>query len=76
MNLDFDTLFERMVDWTSFTPYANANGSPSISLPIGHDEEKDLPIGMQFAANHGEEKLLFELSYQIEEAKPWKRIYG
>lgn len=76
MNLDFETLFERMGDWVCFTPYANTNGSPSISLPIGHDEEKDLPIGMQFAANHGEEKLLFELSYQIEAAQPWRRIYG
>lgn len=76
MNLDFETLFERIEKWACFTPYANANGSPSINLPMGHDEEKDLPIGMQFAANHGEEKLLFELSYQIEEAKPWKKIYG
>ena len=75
MNLDFETIFPRMANWACFTPYSNANGCPSISLPIGHDEEKDLPIGMLFNANHGCEKLLLELSYQLEQAQPWKRIY-
>ncbi|MEZ5006629.1 MAG: amidase [Chitinophagales bacterium] len=74
MNLDFEKLFERMQKWAFTTPYFNANGAPSISLPIGHDEKKDLPIGMMFSARYGQEALLFDLAYQLEEAQPWKKI--
>lgn len=74
MNLDFDTLFERIISWTCFTPYGNASGGPSISLPIGFDHKKGLPIGMLFWGNHGQEKLLLELALQIEEAEPWRKI--
>jgi amidase len=74
MNLDFDVMFPRMMEWACFSPYSNATGSPSISLPMGFDESKGLPIGMLFWANHGEDKLLLELALQIEEAKPWRKI--
>lgn len=74
MNLDYIDMFPRMADWAIFSPYANATGGPSITLPLGHDEEKDLPIGMMLCANHGEEKLLLDVSYQLEEAHPWRRI--
>ncbi len=74
MNMDGHELFSRIKEWTCFTPYANANGCPSISLPLGHDAINDLPIGMTFNSNHGTENLLLTLSYQLEEAKPWKII--
>ncbi|MEZ5001963.1 MAG: amidase [Chitinophagales bacterium] len=75
MNLDFDVLFQRMQDWAYTTPFFNANGAPSISLPLGHDDNNDLPIGMLFSANHGQEATLFDLAYQLEAAKPWRKIY-
>lgn len=74
MNLEFDEMFPRMMKWACFSPYSNASGAPSISLPLGFDEEKQLPIGMLFWAKHGEEKLLLELALQLEEAKPWRKI--
>lgn len=74
MNLEFEELFQRMKEWACYTPYSNATGGPSISLPLGHDAENDLPIGMLFWSNHGEEKLLLDLAYQLEEAQPWVRI--
>lgn len=74
MNLEFEEMFPRMADWASFTPYANACGAPAISLPLGHDAQNDLPIGMMFGANHGEDDLLLDLAYQLEEAQPWKKI--
>ena len=74
MNLEFDILFARMQKWAYTTPYFNANGAPSLSLPLGHDELNDLPIGMLFSANHGQEALLFDIAYQLEEAQPWKKI--
>lgn len=74
MNLEFEEMFPRMLKWACFTPYSNATGAPSISLPLGFDEEKQLPIGMLLWAKHGEEKLLLELALQLEEAQPWKKI--
>jgi amidase len=74
MNLDFDTLFDRIINWTCFTPYGNASGGPSISLPLGFDQAKGLPIGMLFWANHGQESLLLDLALQIEETEAWKKI--
>ena len=75
MNLDGHELFGRIKEWTCFTPYANANGAPSISLPLGHDAAKDLPIGMLFSSDHGTENVLLGLSYQLEAARPWNTIY-
>ncbi|MCB1153195.1 amidase [bacterium] len=74
MDLDYDVLFPRIVKWACFSPYANASGGPSISLPLGHDKKTDMPIGMLLWANHGREDLLLDLSYQLEEAHPWRRI--
>jgi amidase len=74
MNLSFDEIFPRIMQWTCFTPYANATGAPSISLPLGFDEAQGLPLGMLFGAKQGEEKLLLELALQIEEAQPWRKI--
>ncbi len=73
-DLPYEEMFDRMVQWACFSPYANAAGAPSISLPLGHDETNDLPIGMMFGAGHGEEALLLDLAYQLEEAQPWRKI--
>lgn len=74
MNLEFKELFDRIISWTCFSPYGNASGGPSISLPLGFDLKKGLPIGLMFWANHGQEKLLLELALQLEEAQPWRKI--
>lgn len=74
MNLEFEQIFDRMGKWASFTPYSNANGCPSISLPLGHVEEENLPIGMMLWADLGEDRLLLELASQIEEERPWRKI--
>lgn len=74
MHHDFEEFLPKLGAWACFTPYANAAGGPSISLPMGHDLKKDLPIGMQFMAKHGEEKILLDIAYQLEEAQPWKKI--
>lgn len=74
MDLPFDTLFPRVQRWVSFTPWANATGAPAISLPLGHDEYTNLPVGTMFGAPLGEERLLLELALQLEEARPWRTI--
>lgn len=70
----FDELFDRLMRYVSFTPLANTSGAPAISLPMG-STENNLPISMQFAANHGCERTLLELAYEIEEASPWRKIH-
>ena len=41
-----------------------------MSLPLGWTTG-GLPVGIQFSAANGAEKLLLELAYEIEAAQPW-----
>jgi amidase len=62
---------------TEFAPFAalqNITGEPAISLPMGTGDN-GLPIGMQFSAGFGEDKVLLELAYELEEVKAWKHIH-
>lgn len=74
--LEFDELFQRIQNYVTFTPIQNIAGAPAISLPMGYTQDYDLPIGMQFSANLGDEKTLIELAYEIESAQPWRKIQG
>ncbi|MDF1821739.1 MAG: amidase [Alcanivoracaceae bacterium] len=69
----FDELFERLRKYVSFTPLNNTAGSPAISLPMGA-AANDLPIGVQLAGAHGGERTLLELAYELEAARPFRRI--
>lgn len=75
-DLPFDVLFPRVEQWACFTPYANATGGPSISLPLGFDGPTNLPVGIMFSADLGNEKLLLELALQLEQASPWRLLSG
>lgn len=66
MNLPYDTLFPRVIEWASFTALANAAGTPSISLPMGHAADTNLPVGMMFTGHFGQERTLLELALQLE----------
>lgn len=70
---DYDQIIARLVDWVAFTPLQNATGDPAISLPLGQSET-GLPIGMMFASTVGQEARLLELAYELEQARPWRRI--
>ena len=72
-NLPFDELIDRLTRYVSFTPANNASGGPAISLPMG-ETDNDLPIGIQFSAAHGDERILLEIAFELEEANPWRRI--
>lgn len=64
----FEQIFS---EFASFTPIFNATGQPAISLPLYHSD-MGLPIGVQFAAPHGDDATLFQLAGQLEQAMPWK----
>ncbi|MEO5714360.1 MAG: amidase [Luteolibacter sp.] len=70
---DFDRLFDRLLNYVNFTPFNNAAGTPAISLPMGATPQ-GLPIAVHFSARHGAERTLLEIAYELEEARPWRRI--
>ena len=74
MKLPFDELFPRVEDWVGFTPLANATGEPSISLPLGHDDVTNLPVGVMFTSAVGSDRLLLELALDLEAASPFRLI--
>ncbi|MDH6245019.1 amidase [Mycobacterium sp. OTB74] len=70
---DYDQIMSRLIDWVGFTPLQNASGTPAISLPLAQSAE-GLPVGMMFGAAAGQEALLLELAYELEQAIGWPRI--
>jgi amidase len=73
-DLPYEVLMERLEQWVSFTPLANATGMPSLSLPLGHDAGTGLPVGVLFTASGGQDALLLELGLQLEEARPFRSL--
>ena len=67
----FDELVSRIGGYADYTVLHNIVGAPAMSLPI-HWTADGLPIGLQFAARIGDERTLFELAYELEEAEPWR----
>ncbi len=65
-----DEHFKRLGDFTGFTLIANATGQPGISLPL-HWNDDNLPIGVHFTGQYGDEATLLSLAAQLEEAQPW-----
>ncbi|MGO1165437.1 MAG: amidase [Janibacter sp.] len=72
-DLDFETHFGRLPPYVGFTPLHNANGQPSISLPLGKTDD-GRPIGVMISARRGHERLLLELAFELEAAAPFARL--
>jgi len=62
---------EVIARYVGYTSLMNAAGAPAISVPLGMSAD-GLPIGVHFAAAKGQDALLLELAYQLEEAAPWR----
>jgi amidase len=67
--------FLPLFDYVPFTAFQNVTGQPAVNLPLFWNTE-GLPIGVQFAAPFGDEKTLFQLARQLEEAAPWWDHYA
>jgi amidase len=70
---DYRQLIDRLIDWVAFTPLQNVTGDPAISLPLAQSAD-GMPVGMMLGADIGQEALLLELAFELEEARPWARI--
>ncbi len=66
-----DSIIDKAVRQTPFTPIANMTGQPAMSVPLYWGED-GLPHGAQFMAAEGNDRLLFQLAAQLEQAHPWK----
>lgn len=69
-DVPFDTLRERLLHEVGYTLIHNVSGAPAISLPMGWTAS-GLPVGVQFSAANGAEKVLLEIAYEMEAAQPW-----
>lgn len=67
-------LLERIFAWIPFPPIANAAGTPAITLPLGFDEDRNLPVGAMFGAAAGQDALLLQLAVELEQASPWRTL--
>ena len=73
--VEFEEAFDRLVRYVAFTPMNNATGGPAITLPLAQSS-LDLPIGIHFSADHGRERTLLEIGFELEEAMGFARIQG
>ncbi|MEO0398763.1 MAG: amidase [Pseudomonadota bacterium] len=69
-DLDWETMWSRVLSVAPFTQAQNVAGVPAISLPLAQTPG-GLPIGAQFTARSGADEMLLELAYELEEAAPW-----
>lgn len=65
-----EVMAKRLHRYASYTPVHNAAGVPAMSVPLGLSPS-GLPIGSHFASRRGNERMLFELAYELEQSAPW-----
>ncbi|KAL3946915.1 amidase family protein [Lentilactobacillus hilgardii] len=77
-NLDHDQQIQTIYDaWlhgltkTPFTQLANISGEPAISLPT-YVSKQNMPLGIQFEAAKGEDKLLLKLGAYFQDHNQFK----
>ncbi|MGJ8583957.1 MAG: amidase [Marinosulfonomonas sp.] len=59
-----------------FTAPINFAGCPAMSVPLSWSPKLGIPIGSHFIAAEGNDRLLYELAYELEEARPWRNIWA
>ena len=73
--LSYEEIAKRASAFATFLPLFNISGAPTIALPLGF-ATNGMPVGVQFAAPHGQDGLLLELSLELEAAQPFKHIFS
>lgn len=68
--LPIDQGLAKVREYILYTPLANVAGAPAMSIPLSWSAD-NLPLGAHFMAAAGQEKMLLELAYELERARPW-----
>jgi amidase len=63
------SVLHRTFAFTPFTPIVNVTGQPAAQLPIAM--HGGAPVGVQAIAAQGDERVLFQLSGELEQAQVW-----
>jgi len=69
----FESLIDKSMYQTPFTPRANMTSQPAMSVPLYWDKN-GLPHGVRFMADNGNDNLLFMLARQLETQYPWREM--
>ncbi|QTH36867.1 amidase [Yimella sp. cx-51] len=72
-DMDWRVHLDRVSAFAGFTPLHNAAGAPSISVPMTLSHN-GLPIGVMLSARRGQERLLLQIAYEIEQARPFASL--
>ena len=65
-----EEFFQQSFAYGPFTSIWNKTGQPAMSLPLYWTED-NLPVGVQFVSQFGDEASLFRLAAQLEQIAPW-----
>ena len=65
-----ESVASKVFEFIPFTPVANITGQPAMNVPLVWNEA-GLPIGTMFTGRFGDEATLFQLAFQLEEARSW-----
>ncbi|MBD2139643.1 amidase [Anabaena sp. FACHB-1237] len=69
-NLSPQETFDKIVNWVSPCPVANATGLPAIAIPVGFDSD-GLPMSVQLIGKPAAESTIISIAAQLEMANPW-----
>lgn len=55
-----------------FTAPVNISGHCAMSVPLNRDPDNGMPVGSTFQAAVGQDGLLYEPAFELEQARPWQ----
>lgn len=67
---DYAAMLAKSEGFMSYTPVENVAGNPAISVPL-HWTPEGIPVGSHLSTKRGNDRVLFELAFQLESARPW-----
>lgn len=72
---DFEDYAQQFREAMGYTAIMNPIGAPAMSVPLFWTDD-GLPIGIHFSAAPGQDRSLFELAYELEQARPWQHRWA